>query len=316
MSTLNTLKIAVLLPCYNESVAIAKTIHEFQSVLPQATLYVYDNHSTDHTAEIAAACGAVVRTETNAGKGNVVRRMFADVDADIYVLADGDSTYDAKKVTTMIESLITQQLDMVVGVRVPDNASGIVYRRGHVVANQLFTTVVRVLFGANFTDIFSGYRVFSRRFVKSFPANSAGFEVESELTIHCLEQRLPCQEIETTYYARPEGSTSKLKSYKDGARILWRIIFLLKIVRPLLFFSMIGFILACTSIGIFLPVLITYLKIHLIPRLPTTILSTGIMLLAAMSFLCGIILDNVSNSRKEMKRLFYLSQRTMETHLK
>ncbi len=307
MTDLSQYKIAVLLPCYNESVAIAKTICDFQSVFPYALIYVYDNHSTDNTIVVAKQNGAIVRIETHKGKGNVVRRMFADVDADIYVLADGDSTYDAKKAPLMVDALLVQQLDMVVGVRVPDNDSGVVYRRGHTLANTLFTKVVSALFGANFTDIFSGYRIFSRRFVKSFPANSYGFEIETELTIHSLEQRLPCAEIETTYYARPEGSSSKLKSYRDGSRILWKIILLLKIVRPLLFFSGIGLILALISTGIFIPVLMTYLKTHLIPRLPTAILSTGIMILAAISFLCGIILDNVSSSRKEMKRLFYLT---------
>lgn len=308
MQDLSQYNIAVLLPCYNESIAIANTIIGFQSVLPHAAIYVYDNNSTDKTALIAKQQGAIVRNEINKGKGNVVRRMFADVDADIYVLADGDSTYNPKTASQMIEQLITQQLDMVVGVRVPDNKSGIVYRRGHTIANKLFTKVVSSLFGASFTDIFSGYRVFSHRFVKSFPANSNGFEIESELTIHSLEQRLPCAEIETTYFARPEGSSSKLKSYQDGFRILCKILLLLKIVRPLLFFSVISLILVFIATGLFIPVLITYLKIHLIPRLPTAILSTGIMILAAMSFSCGIILDNVSSSRKEMKRLFYLSR--------
>lgn len=299
--------VAVLLPCYNEAVAIAETIRSFQRELPFAKIYVYDNNSTDDTKKVAAAAGAIVRTELNKGKGNVVRRMFADIEADVYLLADGDSTYDAAKAALMIEQLLAEHLDSVVGVRVPDESTGLVYRRGHTIGNKTFSSFVAMLFGRSFTDIFSGYRVFSRRFVKSFPARSTGFEIESEMTVHCLEQRLPCAEVETTYSARPAGSSSKLNSYRDGFRILWRILLLLKIVRPLLFFSAIGLVLALISILVFIPVYIEYLHIHLIPRMPTVVFCTGLMLIATLSFICGIILDHVAQARKEFKRLQYLS---------
>jgi glycosyltransferase involved in cell wall biosynthesis len=301
------LDVAVLLPCYNEALTIADTIDAFRQILPKSKIYVYDNNSTDNTAEIAQQHGAIVGRELHPGKGNVVRRMFADIDADIYLLADGDCTYDCSKAPEMINKLFSEHLDMVVGVRVPVAGDNKVYRLGHTLGNKAFSTLISKLFGDKFTDVFSGYRVFSRRFVKSFPSKSKGFEIESELSIHTLELRLPSGEVKTPYRSRPEGSTSKLRSYHDGFRILWRIILLLKEVRPLLFFSILATLFAAISIGIYIPVLIEYFNTGLIPRLPTTILSTGIMLIAILSIACGLILDNVGENKREFKRLFYLT---------
>lgn len=304
----NPLAIAILVPCHNEAIAIADVIRDFKSALPNSKIYVYDNNSTDNTAEVAQSNGAIVRKETHKGKGNVVRRMFADVDADIYVMVDGDNTYEAQKAPILIERLIVDHLDMVVGSRVETQVDDkyATYRLGHRFGNSLFSTIIARLFGKQFKDVFSGYRVFSRRFVKSFPATSRGFDIETELTIHSLELRLPTAEIETHYGARPEGSTSKLNSYKDGFKILMRIMLLLKEVRPLLFFGGIFIILAIISCVLFAPVFVDYLQTGLVQRFPTAILSTGIMLLAFMSLTCGIILDNVCRARREMKRFFYL----------
>ena len=307
MEDINAYNIAVLLPCHNEALTIADTVKAFKAVLPNSKIYVYDNNSNDSTAEIAKQHGAIIGFEPNQGKGNVVRRMFADIEADLYVLADGDNTCDASKANEMIVKLLSLRLDVVVGSRLLNKNNEIIYRRGHYFGNKLSSSIVSIFFGRNFTDILSGYRVFSRRFVKSFPAKSRKFDIESELTIHALEQRLPMAEIYTYNSIRPEGSSSKLRTYNDGIHILWRIIVLLKIIRPMLFFSTIGVIFALISIGIFLPVLITFFQTDLIPRLPTAILSTGIMLVAISCFVCGIILDNVSESRKEINRLFYLS---------
>ncbi len=311
-------KIAVLLPCLNEEVTIRKVVQEFREVLAEADIYVYDNLSNDRTAEEAAAGGAIVRRELRPGKGNVVRRMFADIEADIYVMADGDGTYDAKSAPKMIELMLRNNLDMVVGTRTeetPDRESdggtapsGAAYRPGHRFGNWLFTRNVAVLFGQRFTDILSGYRVFSRRFVKSFPALSSGFEIETELTVHCLDLGLPVGEVETPYKSRPAGSTSKLDSFGDGFKILSAIIMLFKENRPLLFFSLMFMLLALTSIGLAVPLLLTYLESGLVPRFPTAILSTGIMVLAFLSLTCGLILDSVSRGRRESKLLCYLSQ--------
>lgn len=305
----NNLQIAVLLPCHNEAIAVASVIHAFKSALPNAHIYVYDNNSTDDTITIARNNGAIVKSELNKGKGNVVRRMFADVEADIYVMADGDNTYDATAAPQLIQKLINDDLDMVIGTRVENthDEKYAMYRFGHRFGNSLFSNLIARLFGRQFKDVFSGYRVFSRRFVKSFPASSPGFDIETELTIHSLELRIPTAEVETQYSARPEGSVSKLSSYKDGFKILMRIALLLKEVRPLVFFGVLFILLAFTSCVLFFPVLIAYLHTGLVERFPTAILSTGIMLLAFIALGCGIILDSVCRSRREMKRFFYLS---------
>lgn len=305
----NNLNVAVLIPCYNEALTIADVIRNFKKALPHAQIFVCDNNSTDNTADIAQKNGAIVRKEIHKGKGNVVRRMFADIDADIYVLVDGDNTYDANKAPELIDALITDHLDMVVGSRIEIQSDDkyATYRLGHRFGNSLFSTLIARLFGKQFKDVFSGYRIFSKRFVKSFPANACGFDIETELTIHSLELRLPTAEIETPYGARPIGSESKLNSYKDGFKILGRIILLLKEVRPLLFFGTLFLLLALISCILFLPVLIAYIHTGMVERFPTAILSTGIMLLAFINLGCGIILDNVCRVRREIKRLFYLN---------
>lgn len=298
-------RIAVLLPCYNEEAAIAQVVRDFRAALPQATVYVYDNASSDRTGEVAAAAGAVVVQEPLRGKGNVVRRMFADVEADIYVLADGDDTYDAAAAPGLIEILCRDQLDMVNAAR--SHASQEAYRRGHRFGNRLFTQLVTSLFGKNFNDILSGYRVFSRRFVKSFPALAQGFEIETELTVHALELRMPVREVMTAYKQRAEGSESKLSTFRDGFRILRTIGRLAKQERPLVFFSAGGGILALSSLVLAFPLLLTYLETGLVPRFPTAILASGLMILAFLSLACGLILDTVSHGRREMKRLHYLT---------
>ncbi len=297
--------VAVLLPCYNEEAAIGQTVREFQAALPNASIYVYDNASSDRTAAVARAAGANVVSETLRGKGNVVRRMFADIDADIYVLSDGDDTYDASASGRLIELLCREQLDMVNAARV--NTSDAAYRAGHQLGNRLFTGLVSGLFGKRFDDILSGYRVFSRRFVKSFPALAQGFEIETELTVHALELRMPVAEIPTAYKERPEGSESKLNTFRDGFRILRTIVKLAKEERPLAFFSAGATILALTSVGLSLPLFVTYFETGLVPRLPTAVLVCALMLLASLGFTCGLILDSVSLSRRETKRLHYLT---------
>jgi len=297
-------RIAVLLPCYNEEAAIAQTIAGFRAALPTATIYVYDNNSKDRTIEVARAAGAVVRSERMQGKGNVVRRMFADVDADIYVMADGDATYDAEAAPQLVQRLVDEQLDMVVGSRVTQHDAA--YRRGHVMGNKLLTGMLAKLFGRSFTDILSGYRVFSRRFVKSFPVLSGGFEIETEISVHALELRMPVGEVETRYFARPEGSASKLSTYSDGFRILNTIVTLYRIERPLLFFGAIGGLLALLALMLGIPLAITYYHTHLVPRLPTAIMATGLIILAALCFFAGLILDTVVRGRREVRRLAYL----------
>lgn len=298
-------RIAVLLPCYNEEAAIAQTVAGFRAALPGADIYVYDNNSTDRTVEVAQAAGAIVRTERMQGKGNVVRRMFADVDADIYVMADGDATYDAEAAPAMIARLTDEQLDMVVGTRVHEAADA--YRRGHVMGNRAMTGLLSRLFGRSFTDIFSGYRVFSRRFVKSFPVLSGGFEIETEISVHALELRMPVGEVETRYFARPEGSVSKLSTYGDGWRIAKTIAVLYRIERPLLFFGWIGALLAALAVILAVPLVVTYLQTSLVPRFPTAILATGLIILAALCFFAGLILDTVVRGRREVRRLAYLA---------
>jgi len=296
--------VAILVPCYNEACTVARVVTDFRTVLPAATVYVYDNNSTDDTAARAAAAGAVVRREPLQGKGNVIRRMFADIDADIYVLVDGDGTYDAPSVTKMIDLLLDEDLDMVTAAR---DAAQDAYRPGHRFGNLLFTGLVGRFFGNRFSDMLSGYRVFSRRFAKSFPGLAHGFEIETELTIHALELRLPMAEIRAPYGARPPGSASKLATFKDGLRLLWTIVVLLKEERPLPFFAMISVALALSSIVLVVPILITFMQTGLVPRLPTAVLATGMMILAFLSLACGLILDTVTRGRKEMKRLHYLS---------
>jgi len=300
-------RVAVLVPCYNEEHAIAKVVADFRASLPGATIYVYDNNSTDGTVDAARAAGAVVRRETYQGKGHVVRRMFNDVEADIYVLVDGDATYDAPSAPAMIARLVEERLDMVVGTRIDHDEAA--YRRGHRAGNMMLTGFVARIFGRSFTDILSGYRAFSRRFVKSFPILSRGFEIETELTVHALELELPVTEIATPYYSRPTGSASKLSTWKDGFRILWTILRLFRSERPLMFFGLLGLVLALISIGLAVPIFTTYLEVGLVPRLPTAVLSTGLMLLAFLSVACGLILDTVTRGRRELRLLAYLALR-------
>jgi glycosyltransferase involved in cell wall biosynthesis len=300
-------RVAVLVPCYNEEHAIAKVVADFRASLPDAAIYVYDNNSTDGTVAAARQAGAVVRRETYQGKGHVVRRMFNDVEADVYVLVDGDATYDAPSAPKMIAKLIEDRLGMVVAARVDRDATA--YRRGHRTGNRLLAGFVARIFGRSFTDILSGYRAFSRRFVKSFPILSRRFEIETELTVHALELELPVAEIATPYYARPSGSASKLSIWEDGFRILWTIQRLFRSERPLMFFGVLGLVLALISIGLAVPIFSTYLEEGLVPRLPTAVLSTGLMLLAFLSIACGLILDTVTRGRRELRLLAYLALR-------
>ena len=302
---LDSLRIAVILPCYNEEAAVAKTVAGFRATLPGATIYVYDNNSRDRTAEIARAAGAVVRTERQQGKGHVVRRMFADVEADIYVMADGDLTYDPNAAPVMVRMLVEEQFDMVVGTRQHDVAEA--YRGGHVIGNRLFTGLLARLFGRSFTDIFSGYRAFSRRFVKSFPVLSEGFEIETEMSVHALELRMPVGELVTSYGARPEGSTSKLSTYRDGWRILKTIGTLYRVERPVLFYGGVAGLLLAAAIVLAVPLFITYIDTGLVPRFPTAILATGLVIIAVLSFFAGLILDTVTRGRREVRRLAYLA---------
>ena len=305
MKRVNSPRVAVLLPCYNEEAAIGATIAGFKKALPRATVYVYDNNSTDRTRAIAAAEGAVVRTERQQGKGHVVRRMFADVDADIYVMADGDLTYDPSAAPEMVELLMGEQLDMVVGIRKHEAKDA--YRGGHVLGNRIFTGLLSGLFGRSFSDIFSGYRVFSRRFVKSFPVLSSGFEIETEMSVHALELRMPVGEVETAYGARPEGSESKLSTFGDGWRIFRTIVTLYRIERPTLFYGVIGASLLIAALLLAVPLLLTYAKTGLVPRVPTAILVTGMTVIAVLCFFAGLILDTVTRGRREIRRLYYLS---------
>ena len=298
-------RIAVLLPCYNEEAAIGATVEGFRQALPGAVIYVYDNNSRDRTREIAAAAGAIVRTETQQGKGCVVRRMFADVEADVYLMADGDLTYDPASAQQMVDTLLSEQFDMVVGTRKHDASEA--YRGGHVLGNRLFTRLLAGLFGQSFTDIFSGYRAFSRRFVKSFPVLSQGFEIETEMSVHALELRMPVGEIETRYLARPEGSHSKLSTFRDGWRILKAILTLYRTERPVLFFGGIAALLLIVAVILAVPLVFTYLETGLVPRFPTAILATGMTIVAVLSFFAGLILDTVTRGRREMRRLAYLA---------
>jgi glycosyltransferase involved in cell wall biosynthesis len=299
-------RVAVLVPCFNEEAAVATVVADFRKALPSAEIFVYDNNSSDRTMAVAREAGAQVRSERRQGKGHVVRRMFADVDADIYVLVDGDATYDAASAPRMIDALVTDHLDMVVGFRV-DQAEH-AYRPGHRTGNRMLTSFLSSVFGEAFKDILSGYRVFSRRFVKSFPVLSDGFEIETELSVHALELALPVAEIETPYFARPAGSFSKLNTWRDGFRILGTILKLYRSEKPLRFFTAIGIFLTLVSIGLAIPVIATYLEQGIVPRLPTAVLSMGMMILAVLSMSSGLVLDTVTRGRREMKLLAYLSQ--------
>ncbi|WP_407652155.1 glycosyltransferase family 2 protein [Dongia rigui] len=300
-------RIAVLVPCYNEEVAVGHVVKAFRAALPQAAVYVFDNNSKDRTIAVALEAGAEVRHVTTQGKGNVVRRMFADIDADIYLLVDGDDTYDAASAPAMVEALLKDHLDMVVGCRTSDEQAA--YRPGHRFGNALLTNMVAMIFGRTFTDMLSGYRVFSRRFVKSFPAISDGFEIETELTVHALQLIMPCGEISTPYGSRRQGSASKLNTYRDGWRIILTILQLLRLEMPLRFFSAVAGALALASILLAIPLIVTYVETGLVPRLPTAILVTGLMILAALNLTSGFILDNVTRGRREMRHLFYLNHR-------
>jgi len=304
--TLQAMRIAVLVPCFNEETAVATVVGDFRKALPSAQIYVYDNNSSDRTAVVAREAGAEVRSEYRQGKGHVVRRMFADVDADVYVLVDGDATYDAPSAPRMIDVLLSEHLDMVVGLRVDQSEAA--YRRGHRTGNWMLTSFLSQVFGKAFKDILSGYRVFSRRFVKSFPVLSDGFEIETELSVHALELALPVAEVETPYYARPEGSFSKLNTWRDGLRIIGTILKLYRSEKPLRFFTAVGIFLALVSIGLAIPIVVTYLETGLVPRLPTAVLSMGLMIVALLSASSGLVLDTVTRGRREMKLLAYLSQ--------
>ncbi|MGL9619632.1 glycosyltransferase family 2 protein [Bradyrhizobium sp. U531] len=308
--TSEQLRIAVLVPCYNEEAAVATVVADFRKALPSAAIYVYDNNSRDRTAIVAREAGAIVRSERRQGKGHVVRRMFADVEADVYVLVDGDATYDAPSAPGMIDRLLDDHLDMVVGRRVDQVQAA--YRLGHRTGNRMLTGFLASTFGHAFKDILSGYRVFSRRFVKSFPVLSDGFEIETELAVYALELSLPVAEIETPYYARPEGSFSKLNTWRDGFRILGTILKLYRSERPLRFFSAIGILLAVASLILAIPVLITFIQTGLVPRLPTAVLSMGLMIMALLAVSSGLVLDTVTRGRREMKMLAYLSQPTLK----
>jgi glycosyltransferase involved in cell wall biosynthesis len=300
-----TPEIAVLIPCFNEQETVGTVVAAFRSHLPQAMIFVYDNVSTDSTIERARNAGAIVRSEPLRGKGYVVRRMFADIEADIYVLVDGDGTYDAASAPALIDALVRESLDLVSAVRVDSSQKA--YRTGHRFGNWLLTRMVAQLFGKRFSDMLSGYRVMSRRFVKSFPASSTGFEIETELTVHALQMRIPIAEFPTPYSERPEGSDSKLRTVSDGMRIMRTIAYLLKEERPLAFFGTVSTVLVVVALGLGIPVVLEFIKTGLVPRFPTAILATGLMILASLSLVCGLILETVTRGRIEMKRLSYLS---------
>lgn len=303
-----TARIAVLVPCMNEEITIGSVVKDFKKALPDCTVYVYDNNSTDRTAEVAEKAGALIGYERRAGKGNVVRRMFTDVDADIYIMVDGDDTYDASSAPKLVDLLISERADMVVGARIGADEKH--QRAGHAAGNKLFNILYTSLFGREFTDIFSGYRVFSRRFVKSFPALSAGFEIETELSVHASQLRLPVAEIALPYKDRPEGSESKLSTIRDGARILKTIVVLLKEYKPLYFFGFVGLLGIAVALVLTTPLLIEYSRTGLVERLPTAILSTGIVVVSILSITAGVILDSLRRMRAETRRMFYNMTRT------
>jgi hypothetical protein len=297
--------VAVVVPCFNEAGTIGSVIAAFRSTLPDARIIVFDNRSSDGTADAARNAGAEVMYEPRPGKGNVVRRMFADIDADVYLMVDGDGTYDAASAPKLVSMIVDQRLDMAIGARA--NIEQDAHRSGHAVGNRIFNGIYRSLFGADYGDIFSGYRAFSRRFVKSFPALSSGFEIETELAVHASQLKLPSAEIATPYGARPEGSASKLRSVHDGLRILRTFAYLLKETRPAFFFGMLASGLALLSVVLAIPLAETWLATGLVPRLPTAILCTGLILLSGLMMTCGLILDSLARSRVEQKRILYLA---------
>jgi glycosyltransferase involved in cell wall biosynthesis len=297
--------VAVLAPCYNEAVAIGSVVRSFRAVFPNAIVYVYDNNSSDETASTALEAGAVVRWEHRQGKGNVVRRMFADIEADIFILVDGDGTYDAAAAPRLVTKLLEEKLDFVNAARISTQTKA--FRRGHRFGNWLLTALVRSIFGRQFNDILSGYKVLSRRFVKSFPAMSSGFEIETELVVHALELRMPCAELMTDYKERADGSASKLHTYRDGMRIMMLIWRLVKDERPLAFFSLAGLFVCLAGVLLGIPLVITYMQTGLVPRFPTAILSGTLVIIGVLSWFAGLILDTVTKTRQEMKRLIYLS---------
>jgi glycosyltransferase involved in cell wall biosynthesis len=299
-------RIAVVIPCFNEAAAVAAVVTDFRAALPGAQIYVYDNNSSDGTVAMAKAAGAEVRSERHQGKGHVVRRMFADVDADVYLLVDGDATYDANSAPRMIAMLLEERLDMVVGHRIDQVDAA--YRPGHRTGNWLLTGFLTTIFGRGFEDILSGYRVFSRRFVKSFPVLSDGFEIETELSVHALELSMPVAEIKTPYFARPEGSFSKLNTWRDGFRILGTILKLYRSEKPLRFFGSIALTLAAMSVILTIPIFVTYAEEGVVPRLPTAVLAVGIMIVAVISLFAALILDTVTRGRRESRMLHYLAQ--------
>jgi glycosyltransferase involved in cell wall biosynthesis len=307
MSILPQYRIAVLLPCYNEAVAIAKVVTAFKEVLPTADVYVYDNNSTDNTAEVAASAGAIVRHEPRRGKGNVVRRMCSDVEADIYVMADGDETYDAAVAPELVGKLVDENLDMVVGSRVATDTQS--FRSGHKWGNRMLTGIVKHLFGYGFDDMLSGYRIMSRRFVKSFPIHSHGFEIETEMSVHALQLQLPVAEVPTKYGVRPEESPSKPRTYRDGFRILFTIIGLVSTERPRLFFGIIALLLTLLSFGLATPIFHDYIITGEVARFPTAFLCLGLVLLAVQVLIFGFLVHSIRRGRVEMKRLAYLGQR-------
>lgn len=297
--------VAVLIPCYNEEAGIADVVASFQTALPGSRIFVYDNNSTDNTSQKARDAGAIVRFEPRQGKGNVVRRMFADIDADVYVMVDGDVSYDASMAPQLIKRLVDDELDMVVGVRVPQTETA--HRPGHAWGNKLFNTTLRWLFGGSFKDIFSGYRVFSKRFVKSVPVQSGGFDVETELSVFALKMRLPVVEIDTPFFDRAAGSVSKLNTFRDGFRILMRMLTLLKDNKPLALFGGFTLVVWCMALLLGWPIVSTYLKTQAVPRMPTALLTVGLGVVGIVSLACGLILDSLSRARAELLRLLYLS---------
>lgn len=302
------IRVAVIVPCLNEAASIAEVVADFRCALPQADIYVIDNRSTDDTARIAAAAGAIVKTCMMRGKGHAVRHAFTVIDADVYLLADGDGTYDATRAPELIDTLLEGDLEMVVGTRreVSDDA----YRPGHRFGNRLFNTMVAWSFGRQFSDIFSGYRAFSRRFVKSFPALSHGFDIETEMSVHALQLNMPTAEIATDYRERDAGSVSKLNTYRDGLRILWRIVLLFKYLRPLAMFGSVGVLAMTLSFALGLPVVFEFIHTGLVDRLPTALLAVSMGIIALLSLATGFILDSIAMAQRENKRLFYLAAKS------
>jgi glycosyltransferase involved in cell wall biosynthesis len=296
--------IAVLVPCFNEEAAISKVVADFRAALPTATVYVYDNNSTDKTSEVARAAGATVRREYERGKGNVVRRMFQDIEADVYVMVDGDDTYEAAVAQKLVDRLFDEHLDMVVGKRIETHDAA--YRAGHRLGNRVLTGLVSGLFKAQIDDMLSGYRVFSRRFVKSFPSFSREFEIETELTVHAMQMRMAVTSVDTNYKERPPGSTSKLRTFRDGWRILMTITNLVRNERPLLFFALVALLLTAAAFVLGIPVILDYAHTGLVPRFPTAILASALVVIAVISLATGLILDVVAHVRREAKRLVYL----------